>query len=415
MSRLLFSAGGRVFSSAVMFFALIFVSVGSSVVCGQGLEGAWILMEGSNKGEAVSFLDGGRGNGYYLIRRGCSVSTTVITDASGNEAAGLEGLSDIMRQGSECAEEFTYEKVGTELFIRGVNGKPLSINYVQFQGSSKTYDDKWSFEILEDGKYLKLNGVTLKKVENFEEFRKTKENEKAFESAIRNGAAAYNSKNYDAAIKNITEAIRLNPNAETAYKEIYFIRGNAYFEKKDYERALADFAKAIRLEPDNIGAYYGMAKIYEKRKAYDDAVASYTKILQVNPNVPPVLNSRAWIYAYYLRRDYDQAIADATKAIRLEPDGNYYDTRGWAHLGKWDYSNAISDFSSALRLKPNIVGSYLGRGIAYNENGDYKKAVSDFNKVLKMSDKTEEIKKANEGLERAQSALDAQKESKKKK
>ena len=54
---------------------------------------------------------------------------------------------------------------------------------------------------------------------------------------------------YDGAIADFTEAIRLAPNYVYAYKQ----RGVAYSRKGDYDRAIADFEAALRINPNLAG------------------------------------------------------------------------------------------------------------------------------------------------------------------
>jgi len=51
--------------------------------------------------------------------------------------------------------------------------------------------------------------------------------------------------NYDKAIADHNQAIRLSPNDAVFYAG----RGVVYNEKKDYDKAIADFNQAIRLSP----------------------------------------------------------------------------------------------------------------------------------------------------------------------
>jgi tetratricopeptide (TPR) repeat protein len=46
----------------------------------------------------------------------------------------------------------------------------------------------------------------------------------------------------------LTTAINLRPSSEIA-AQVYNTRGSAYFRKGDYDRALADYDQAIRLDP----------------------------------------------------------------------------------------------------------------------------------------------------------------------
>ena len=51
-------------------------------------------------------------------------------------------------------------------------------------------------------------------------------------------------KEFDAAIADYTEAIRLNPKDEA----LYYNRGNAHFCKAEYDRAIDDYSEAVRLD-----------------------------------------------------------------------------------------------------------------------------------------------------------------------
>lgn len=55
----------------------------------------------------------------------------------------------------------------------------------------------------------------------------------AFRAFYDSGIAYRKKGNYDRAIQDYNEAIRLNPNYVDAFND----RGNAYFDKKDYDRA----------------------------------------------------------------------------------------------------------------------------------------------------------------------------------
>jgi len=79
------------------------------------------------------------------------------------------------------------------------------------------------------------------------------------------GMDNYNKKEYDQAIKEFTEVIKLNAN----FMEAYFYRGHAYSEKEDYDHAIADYEQALRLKPDlaEIQTALATAKITKKAEA----------------------------------------------------------------------------------------------------------------------------------------------------
>jgi tetratricopeptide (TPR) repeat protein len=76
---------------------------------------------------------------------------------------------------------------------------------------------------------------------------------------LRGSAYMINDDN-DRAIKDLDEAIRLNPNEP----EAFFIRGDAYFKKGSYDQAMADYDATSWLDPDHIGAYAARIDVYKK-------------------------------------------------------------------------------------------------------------------------------------------------------
>jgi len=56
-------------------------------------------------------------------------------------------------------------------------------------------------------------------------------------------------KDYDKAIADFNEEIRITKSDTVGLSAAYLYRGDAYFEKKDYDKAIADFNEAIRLFP----------------------------------------------------------------------------------------------------------------------------------------------------------------------
>ena len=58
-------------------------------------------------------------------------------------------------------------------------------------------------------------------------------------------------RNYDKAIADYSEAVRIDPNNAKAYYD----RGLAYRSNGKRDKAIADFSEAIRLDPNNAAAY----------------------------------------------------------------------------------------------------------------------------------------------------------------
>jgi len=78
---------------------------------------------------------------------------------------------------------------------------------------------------------------------------------------LKRGDAAFNTKNYDRAIAEYGEVIKLDPNYAAAYNG----RGAAYAEKKDYARAIADFESVLRIDPGHSGARKAIEELQGKK------------------------------------------------------------------------------------------------------------------------------------------------------
>jgi tetratricopeptide (TPR) repeat protein len=186
---------------------------------------------------------------------------------------------------------------------------------------------------------------------------------------------------YDRAIVDYTEALRLDGNNAV----IYLNRGEAYAQKEDYDKAIADLNQAIRLNPNYARAYISRGLAYNYKGDPDRAIADYNQAIKVDPNDVAAYHDRASVYSD--KKDYDRAIADYTQAIRLNPnDAAGYTNRGSVYDDKGDPDRAIADYTQAIRIDPNYASAYHNRGAAYyNNKGDYNRAIADFEAALRIN------------------------------
>ena len=95
----------------------------------------------------------------------------------------------------------------------------------------------------------------------------------------------------------------------------YNNRGIAWRDKKEYDKAIADYNEAIRLDPKlrrvtTTGATPGL------KKEYDKAIADYNEAIRLDPKFGFVTTTGACLER---KKEFDKAIADFTEAIRLDP------------------------------------------------------------------------------------------------
>ena len=73
----------------------------------------------------------------------------------------------------------------------------------------------------------------------------------------------------------------------------YYNRGNAYFDKRDYDRAIADFTQAIKLDPKDAFAIHDRGVAYYEKHDFERAIADFEAAIKINPNYAVADQSRA--------------------------------------------------------------------------------------------------------------------------
>jgi len=156
------------------------------------------------------------------------------------------------------------------------------------------------------------------------------------------------SKDYDRAIADYSEAIRLNPKYATAYNN----RGLGYKQKGDYDRAIADFNDAIRLDPKYAIAYDNRGDVYAAKRDHDHAIADYSDAIRLDPKNAIYYNDRGEIYR--TKGDNDRAIEGYDLLIGLQPSSaNWWNYRCWDRAILDRLEPAMADCNEGVKLKPD--------------------------------------------------------------
>ena len=64
------------------------------------------------------------------------------------------------------------------------------------------------------------------------------------------------------------------------FASAYYNRGNAYYYKRNYDKAVEDYTEAIRLNPNYVDVYENRGSAYTAAKAIND----YTEAIRIKPN-----------------------------------------------------------------------------------------------------------------------------------
>jgi tetratricopeptide (TPR) repeat protein len=184
------------------------------------------------------------------------------------------------------------------------------------------------------------------------------------------GDEAARARDYDKAIAEYSQAIRLDPDNAAVFNN----RAFAYWSKGETDLVIADYGAAIRLDPDNVIALVNRAFAYNFKGDYGRAIVDLDKAIKLKPGDARAWNGRCWGRA--LAGQLQEALADCNESLRLLPyEANTYDSRGLIYFKLGQFDRAIADYDAALRLDPKLAGALYGRGVAKLKKGD--KAGSD--------------------------------------
>ena len=193
------------------------------------------------------------------------------------------------------------------------------------------------------------------------------------------GSGMYMLEQYEEAIADFTQAIRLNPNDALAYNN----RGLTCAELNDLTGAIADFTQAIRLNPNDALAYNNQGITRAELNDLTGAIADFSEAIRLNPDDAAAYINRG--VARQAANDLAGTIEDFTQAISLKPDEALtYLRRGNARQAANDLAGAIADYDVAISLKPDDAFAYCCRGSARKAANDLEGAIADYDKVIEL-------------------------------
>jgi tetratricopeptide (TPR) repeat protein len=119
------------------------------------------------------------------------------------------------------------------------------------------------------------------------------------------GSALLDLGNFDSAIQQYREALRINPMAEEAFDGL----GSVYFKQGKYAQALTQYSEAMRINPGNALMSLGRD---------GEALRQFMEVLQINPNLGQVHSNVGVLLMNQGKTK--EAIMHFKEALRLKPD-----------------------------------------------------------------------------------------------
>jgi serine/threonine protein kinase/Flp pilus assembly protein TadD len=136
---------------------------------------------------------------------------------------------------------------------------------------------------------------------------------------------------YDRAVEDLTEAILLNSDElsakshagaipEETIPKLYYLfayRGFCFASGGNDDRAIQDYTEALRLQPQDESALVNRGVLFSHKANYDRALRDFTEAIQLNPRDARAVIARGNVF--YNKHNYPAALRDYNEALKLEP------------------------------------------------------------------------------------------------
>ena len=169
-------------------------------------------------------------------------------------------------------------------------------------------------------------------------------------------AAAYNNRgvaNDQGRVRPRHLRLRAGDQLTAVSAESYFNRGNAHLTKRDYDRAIDDYNQAIKLKADFAAAFDNRCWARAVLGVLKPALADCSQALRLTPRNAATLDSRGFIFLKMSQ--FDAAVSDFDAALRFNPKRAFpLYGRGLARLKNGDTAGE-SDMAAAKALQPDIA------------------------------------------------------------
>lgn len=174
------------------------------------------------------------------------------------------------------------------------------------------------------------------------------------------------------------KAIQANSNMHKAYN----VKGDALSSLGKYEESLECYKKAAQLDPNESLYQNNIAFSFNNLEKYDEALEHSEKAIELNAN-----NDMAYVnkgYALESQGKIDEAIKCYEKSAQINPSNSIaYYNKGYLLDSMGNSEEAIKLFDKALEVDPDDLDALNAKGDSLNSLGEYEEAIKCFDLVLK--------------------------------
>ena len=192
--------------------------------------------------------------------------------------------------------------------------------------------------------------------------------------------------NYDKAIEEFQQALKINPNYFFGLSNL----GNVYGKQKKYNEAIPYFQKALKIKPDYSPAHYNIARAFHLIGKKKEAAESYRKAIQFNPYFEQAFYNLAYLSMEL--SGFDEAIENFNKFLKMRPrHSKAHFGLGNALMMKGQLDLAMQEYRTSGALDPSFALPYMNMANIQMQTKNIPAAIENYEKALKIQPKMPSI------------------------
>jgi len=189
-------------------------------------------------------------------------------------------------------------------------------------------------------------------------------------------------KNRALAEEDYQKSLLINPRQPETYNNL----GALYLDSKRYDDAIFNFTQALSYRPNYFMALMNRGIAYSRIGRMSNALTDFEKAEKVNSSEPLLFLNRG--LAYYDRSDYESAASDFTRVLFLNPDNaRAYLERARAFIKLKYPADAYADLETAISLKPTYALAYYYLGDLAFRRGEKEQALGFLTRSKELASK----------------------------
>lgn len=159
-------------------------------------------------------------------------------------------------------------------------------------------------------------------------------------------------------------------------ESLLYQEGEAAYAAGNYQKAIENFSEAVRLRPNWAEAHYALALSLTEMEKLKAAIEEFKLVLKLKDKYELMVLSNYNIgNAYVDLGEYKEAVDAYKEAIELNPElSKPHNNLGLAYAASNRIAEAVTEFNQAVQLTPDYAEAHFNLGVAYLQLGRKQEA-----------------------------------------